>query len=104
MSIVSSNSPTPQAAIGGRSPRSPQAPEPTGDNPYLQGNFAPVSREETFFDLEVSGELPADLAGTLLRNGPNPVGVIDDKHHWFVGDAMLHAIRIEGGRARSYRN
>jgi carotenoid cleavage oxygenase len=74
------------------------------DNPYLQGNFAPVQREETLHELRVSGELPKDLSGILLRNGPNPVGAIDDKHHWFVGDAMLHAIEIEAGRARGYRN
>src|SRR5882672_12744777 len=74
------------------------------DNPYLSGNFAPVERESTLLELTVSGELPKNLNGILLRNGPNPAGVVSDKHHWFVGDAMLHAIEFADGRARSYRN
>jgi carotenoid cleavage dioxygenase len=74
------------------------------ENPYMTGNFAPVERESTLLDLEVEGELPKDLNGLLLRNGPNPAGAVDDKHHWFIGDAMLHAIAFENGRARSYRN
>jgi carotenoid cleavage oxygenase len=73
-------------------------------HPYLQGNFGPVAREETLSELRVSGELPQDLCGALLRTGPNPVGSLDDKYHWFTGDAMLHAVEIAGGRARGYRN
>ncbi|HET6334589.1 MAG TPA: carotenoid oxygenase family protein, partial [Polyangiales bacterium] len=78
------------------------------DNPYLQGNFAPVAKESTLVEkeLRVHGTIPKGLHGTLLRNGPNPAGEIADpnKHHWFVGDAMLHAVRFEDGRALSYRN
>ena len=73
-------------------------------NPYMRGNFAPVQAEFTLLNLRVRGTLPGALHGTLLRNGPNPVGEVGAKHHWFAGDAMLHAITIEGGRARSYRN
>src|SRR5689334_6971678 len=74
----------------------------SNNDPYLQGNFAPVERESTLFerDLIVEGELPKDLRGTLLRNGPNPAGDVGDGHHWFVGDAMLHAIELGDGRAR----
>jgi carotenoid cleavage dioxygenase-like enzyme len=72
--------------------------------PYLQGNFAPVAGEQTHQALPVDGELPKDLSGLLLRNGPNPIGEVGAKHHWFVGDAMLHAVEIADGRARSYRN
>ena len=43
------------------------------DNPVLQGNFGPVDEELTLTDLEIIGELPQALVGTLLRNGPNPV-------------------------------
>lgn len=73
-------------------------------SPYLAGNFAPVDHERTCEQLRVSGELPRELAGVLLRNGPNPVGAVDSKHHWFIGDAMLHAIEIADGAARAYRN
>jgi carotenoid cleavage dioxygenase-like enzyme len=71
---------------------------------FLEGNFAPVDREVTVGELTVRGALPTELAGVLMRNGPNPAGEVAAKHHWFIGDAMLHAIRIEGGRARGYRN
>lgn len=78
---------------------------PTADpSPFLAGNFAPVDREHTLLDLKVTGELPADLDGILLRDGPNPLGPIGKKHHWFVGDGMLHGIELAGGRALGYRN
>ena len=71
---------------------------------FLRGNFAPVEGEVTVGTLKVHGALPTELSGVLLRNGPNPAGAVPPKHHWFVGDAMLHAVRIEGGRASGYRN
>ncbi len=74
-------------------------------NPYLEGNYAPVVQEVTAHDLPVDGELPEALVGTLLRDGPNPYGQVDaSTHHWFLGDGMVHGIRIEDGRAAWYRN
>lgn len=73
------------------------------DNPILQGNFGPVNEEVTLHPLEVIGTLPEALNGTLLRNGPNPVDP-QPNHHWFVGDAMLHAIKFSNGKALEYRN
>ena len=73
-------------------------------NPYLTGNFAPVRDERDDADLEVTGALPPELDGLLIRNGPNPVVDPDPAlYHWFVGDGMLHGIELTGGRAR-YRN
>jgi carotenoid cleavage dioxygenase len=82
-----------------------EAARPT-DNPYLRGNFAPVDREQTLHALDVAGELPADLNGVLLRDGPNPAQSLAEAagDHWFVGDAMLHAIALRGGAALGYRN
>ncbi len=72
---------------------------------YLSGNYAPVQEEVTTFDLPVIGELPADLAGRYLRNGPNPLRAVDPAtHHWFVGDGMVHGVRLVDGRAAWYRN
>lgn len=72
---------------------------------YLTGNFAPVHDEVTAFDLPVEGELPAELDGRYLRNGPNPAGEVDPAtHHWFIGDGMVHGIRLRDGRAEWYRN
>ena len=77
----------------------------TSTNRYLEGNYGPVDEEVTAFDLPVIGELPADLAGRYLRNGPNPWSVPDPStHHWFVGDGMVHGIRLRDGRAEWYRN
>ncbi len=46
----------------------------------------------------------AALAGTLYRNGPNPMfPPLGGEHHWFLGEGMIHAIHVEGGKAR-YRN
>jgi carotenoid cleavage dioxygenase len=76
-------------------------------NPYLEGNFAPVLEERTDdHDLEVTGVVPPDLEGRLLRNGPNPVATPTDPadYHWFTGDGMIHAIGLAGGRATGYRN
>jgi len=76
-------------------------------NPYLDGNFAPVLEERSDdHDLEVTGVVPPDLEGRLLRNGPNPVSAPADPadYHWFTGDGMVHAIALGGGRATGYRN
>ena len=74
-------------------------------NPYLEGNFAPVTEEITAIDLPVEGEIPAYLNGRYVRNGPNPITPPDArKHHWFIGDGMVHGLRLRDGRAEWYRN
>jgi carotenoid cleavage dioxygenase len=55
-------------------------------NPYLSGNFAPVEEELTAFDLDVTGEIPKELEGRLLRIGPNPIDPNPANHHWFLGN------------------
>jgi carotenoid cleavage dioxygenase len=74
-------------------------------NPYLEGNFAPVSDELTVTDLSVTGRIPEALCGRYLRNGPNPVTRPEPgSYHWFTGDGMVHGIRLVDGRAEWYRN
>jgi carotenoid cleavage dioxygenase len=74
-------------------------------NRYLAGNYAPVADEVTAFDLPVIGELPRELNGRYLRNGPNPINEVDPStHHWFIGDGMVHGIRLREGQAEWYRN
>ena len=75
----------------------------TQANPYLDGNFAPVRQEITAQTLQVVGELPPDLSGMFLRNGPNPQYSPLGQYHWFDGDGMLHGVRIHNGRAE-YQN
>jgi carotenoid cleavage dioxygenase len=73
-------------------------------NPYLTGNFAPVQDETTAFDLPVTGEIPRDLRGRLLRIGPNPLDPDPATHHWFLGNGLVHGVRLEDGQAKWYRS
>ena len=73
------------------------------DNPYLHGVYAPTVNEVAAETLEVRGELPADLVGAYLRNGPNPVFESMNRYHPFDGDGMVHAVYFRDGQA-SYRN
>ncbi len=73
-------------------------------NRFLQGPFAPVSKEVTVADLPVTGRVPTELNGRYFRNGPNPMSVDDPRYHWFLGTGMLHGVRLRGGRAEWYRN
>jgi carotenoid cleavage dioxygenase len=57
---------------GVTAPAAPAAPAPPS-NPYLVGNFAPVRDERDDADLAVTGAIPPELDGLLLRNGPNPI-------------------------------
>jgi carotenoid cleavage dioxygenase-like enzyme len=74
------------------------------DNRFLDGSFAPVKEEITASDLPVTGQVPAELSGRYLRNGPNPLGLDDPNYHWFVGAGMVHGVRLRDGRAEWYRN
>ncbi|HEX6151074.1 carotenoid oxygenase family protein [Nocardioides sp.] len=76
----------------------------TTTNRYLRDNFAPVAEELTATDLPITGTLPAHLDGRYLRIGPNPLDDPGDRHHWFLGEGMVHGVRLRDGRAQWYRN
>ncbi len=71
----------------------------------LRANYAPVTEEATGLevDIDVEGRLPAGLAGTYVRNGPNRAPAQGLGGLWFDGQGMVHAVRIEDGRA-TYHN
>ncbi|MGH3607288.1 MAG: carotenoid oxygenase family protein [Pseudonocardiaceae bacterium] len=74
-------------------------------NPYAAQTFAPVTEELTLTELQVSGSIPKHLDGRYVRNGPNPVAQIDPHtYHWFMGDGMVHGVRLRDGKAEWYRN
>ncbi len=74
-------------------------------NPFLDGVYSPVADELTVTRLPVAGTLPPELSGTYIRIGPNPVTPPDPRfHHWFLGDGMVHGVRLHGGEAQWYRN
>lgn len=77
--------------------------KPFPNHPNLVGAFAPIQMECDAPDLIVEGEIPRDLNGTFYRNGPNPQFAPRGDHHWFGGDGMIHAFRIQYGSV-SYRN
>lgn len=65
-------------------------------------NFPPVDLEVDLVSIPVTGTLPAQLAGSLLRIGPNPLFPVQGEH-WFAGDGMVHAFHIAEGRVH-YQN
>ena len=75
----------------------------TAKSPYLLGSYAPVHAEIDGACELIAGEVPRDLHGLLVRNGPNPKYEPKGRYHWFDGDGMLHAFHIENGSVR-YRN
>jgi 8'-apo-carotenoid 13,14-cleaving dioxygenase len=77
---------------------------PEGPHPFLSGLHAPMKEEVTLEDLAVTGVIPAALDGRYLRIGPNPIAADPRTYQWFLGDGMVHGIRLDGGRARWYRN
>ena len=54
------------------------------DNPYLHGIYAPTVHETTTVELAVEGEIPRDLFGAYVRNGPNAVFEPTNPYHWFA--------------------
>ncbi len=66
--------------------------------PSLRGGFAPVAKEVTTSELQIEGDLPQDLNGLYVRNGPNRQFAAPGRYHFFDGDGMLHALRFDRGR------
>jgi len=69
---------------------------------WLQNGYEPVFEETESLDLAVRGAIPPELNGQYIRNGSNPRHA--NSPHWFFGDGMLHGVRLQNGRAVSYRN
>ena len=69
---------------------------------FLRGNWSPMQQERTEIQLSVRGNIPSDLNGVYLRTGPNPKSGTGE--HWFLGDGMLHGIRLSNGKAQWYKN
>jgi all-trans-8'-apo-beta-carotenal 15,15'-oxygenase len=67
-------------------------------NPWLLGYASPPPDLATGA-LAIEGKWPADLVGTLYRNGParHDVGGLRYRH-WFDGDGMIQAFRMRDGR------
>lgn len=66
--------------------------------------YANHIEEEAYEITDIEGEIPADLHGTLFRNGPGRLERGGDTYsHLFDGDGLIHAFAIRNGRC-SVRN
>ncbi len=74
------------------------------EHSFLTGVHAPVAEERTLTGLAVTGKIPLELSGRYVRIGPNPFRPDPRGHHWFVGDGMVHGVRLQDGEASWYRN
>jgi len=80
-------------------------PAPAKPHPFLTGIHLPMDRELTLDRLEVQGTIPPGLDGRYVRIGPNPVRAPNPAaYHWFMGDGMVHGVRLKDGKALWYRN
>ncbi|MBM75149.1 MAG: hypothetical protein CMK59_07095 [Proteobacteria bacterium] len=68
-------------------------------NPYAQGLFRPTHNECNRSEIKIIGELPSDLNGIYLRNGPNQRFEPTGRMHMFDGEGMIHQIQIQDGKA-----
>jgi all-trans-8'-apo-beta-carotenal 15,15'-oxygenase len=69
-----------------------------------QRGYRSLHEEYDYWIDEVEGQIPADLHGTLFRNGPGLLDVNGQRfHHPFDGDGMVCAIAFDQGRAH-FRN
>jgi carotenoid cleavage dioxygenase-like enzyme len=76
---------------------------PVHEIPALDGNNAPIHDEGLFTKMQVIGEVPTDLNGLYVRNGPNAFYPPEWRYHAYDGDGMLHAVRFNRGQV-SYQN
>ncbi len=62
--------------------------------------FLALQDEHNTWVNNVRGELPADLTGTLFRNGPGAMHIGSEAYgHWFDGPGMISAVTFMQGKA-----
>jgi carotenoid cleavage dioxygenase len=72
-------------------------------HPYLSNGYAPLRVEYDDEVAEIEGTLPPSLTGTFYRVGPSPQFDPRGTYNPLMGDGMVHAFRIGGGKV-TYRN
>lgn len=64
--------------------------------------WKPTDREDAYEITRVEGRIPADIHGTLYRNGPSQRILPERGYealHLFDGDGLVHAFRFDDGKA-----
>lgn len=77
---------------------------PEDGHTFLTGIHTPLEEEFSLENLEVKGEIPSHLDGRYVRIGPNPINPNPATHHWFLGDGMVHGVKLKNGKAEWYKN
>ena len=77
--------------------------QPFPKHEHLMGGYEPLRTECDAPDLVIEGEVPAELRGVFMRNGPNPQYAPRGEYHLFAGDGMLHGFYIADGKV-AYKN
>lgn len=76
------------------------SPDPLAFRRAMGRSFRSITREHGFEPLEVEGEIPRELRGTLYRNGPMLFEAQGTPYrHWLDGDGGISAVRLADGRA-----
>jgi all-trans-8'-apo-beta-carotenal 15,15'-oxygenase len=71
--------------------------ETSSDDLYKRLWTEDLSRSHGFEPLRVEGKIPAELRGTLYRNGPGQFGQYGQRYsHPFEGDGAITAVRFAG--------
>ena len=103
MAALGAASALPSCSIGNR-PLSSRLWKPLPENDLPFAGLATSLPQEHAYDAPIEGTLPADLQGTLYRNGP---GLFDRgayrKRMLLDGDGMIQAFQFRDGRVR-YQN
>jgi len=71
----------------------------TADAPTMHGGLANLDEEHSYWLDQVEGEVPLDLEGSFIRNGPGRQRIGDTPYgHWFDGCGMLSLFSIAEGK------
>ena len=68
-------------------------------NPYYEENLYGPAKDELFIEqlTVLEGQVPNDIYGAYIRNGPNPKHDPKGRYHWFdVGGTFTDAVAIDG--------
>jgi all-trans-8'-apo-beta-carotenal 15,15'-oxygenase len=70
------------------------------DRQKWQKGYQSLKQEFNYWIDDIEGEIPANLQGTLFRNGPGLLDINGQKlHHPFDGDGMICAFTFTNGKA-----
>ncbi|MDG2029357.1 MAG: carotenoid oxygenase family protein [Acidimicrobiales bacterium] len=71
----------------------------TATPPTMHGALANMDEEHSYWLDSVEGEVPSDIHGTFIRNGPGRQRIGDTPYgHWFDGCGMLSLFSIAEGK------